>query len=78
MNTLAVTKNNYPKFDELLSILEKYNGRSMCTSYIIISFYKGYERLGYITMYFSDCSLYKEASNAINQAKEYIKQKQKL
>lgn len=50
----------------------------MCTSYIIISFYKGYERLGYITMYFSDCSLYKEASNAINQAKEYIKQKQKL
>ena len=34
MNTLAVTKNNYPKFDELLSILEKYNGRSMCRSYI--------------------------------------------
>lgn len=29
-------------------------------------------------MDFSDCSLYKEASNAINQAKEYIKQKQKL
>lgn len=78
MNTLAVTKNNYPKFDELLSTLEKYNGRSMCTSHIIISFYKGYERLGYITMDFSDCSLYKDASNAINQAKEYIKQKQKL
>lgn len=77
-DTLIITKNNYPKFNELLSILEKYNGRSGCTSYIIISFYKGYERLGYITMYFSDCSLYKEASNAINQAKEYIKQKQKL
>lgn len=78
MNTLAVTKNNYPKFDELLSILEKYNGRSMCTSYIIISFYKGYERLGYITMDFSDCSLYKDASNAIDQAKEWFKKKQKL
>lgn len=64
MNTLAVTKNNYPKFNELLSILEKYNGRSMCTSYITIDF--------------SDCSLYKEASNAIDQAKEWLKQKQKL
>lgn len=64
MNTLAVTKNNYPKFDELLSILEKYNGRNMCTSYITIDF--------------SDCSLYKEASNAIDQAKEWLKQKQKL
>lgn len=64
MNTLAVTKNNYPKFNELLSILEKYNGRNMCTSYITIDF--------------SDCSLYKEASNAIDQAKEWLKQKQKL
>lgn len=78
MNTLAVTKNNYPKFDELLSILEKYNGRNRCTSYIIISFYKGNEDLGYTTIDFSDCPLYKEASNAINQAKEWIKQKQKL
>lgn len=82
MNTLAVTKNNYPKFDELLSILEKYNGRSMCRSYIIISFYKGYERLGYITMDFSASrSSYKdekEAYNAIKQAKEWLKQKQKL
>lgn len=78
MNTLAVTKNNYPKFDELLSILEKYNGRNMCTSYIIISFYKGNDYLDYITIDFSDCSLYKEASNAIDQAKEWFKQKQKL
>lgn len=77
-DTLIVTKNNYPKFDELLSILEKYNGRNRCTSYIDISFYKENEDLGYTTMDFSDCSLYKEASNAINQAKEYIKQKQKL
>ena len=82
MNTLAVTKNNYPKFDELLSILEKYNGRSMCRSYIIISFYKGYERRGYITIDFSASrSSYrdeKEAYNAINQAKEWFKKKQKL
>lgn len=49
-NTLIVTKNNYPKFDELLSILEKYNGRNRCTSYIIISFYKGNEDLGYTTI----------------------------
>lgn len=77
-DTLIITKNNYPKFNELLSILEKYNDRSMCTSYIIISFYKGYERLGYITMYFSDCSFYKKASNTIDQAKEWLKQKQKL
>ncbi len=78
MNTLAVTKNNYPKFNELLSILEKYNGRSMCTSYIIVSFYKGNEYLGYITIDFSDCSFYKKASNTIDQAKEWLKQKQKL
>ncbi len=77
-DTLIITKNNYPKFNELLSILEKYNGRSMCRSYIIISFYKGYERLGYITMDFSVCSLYKDASNAIKQAKDWFKQKQKL
>lgn len=77
-NTLIVTKNNYPKFDELLSILEKYNGRNWCTSYIIISFYKGYEDLGYTTIDFSDCPLYKEASNAIDQAKKWLKQKQKL
>lgn len=74
-DTLIITKNNYPKFDELLSILEKYNGRNWCTSYIIISFYKGNENLGYTTIDFSDCPLYKEASNAINQAIEYIKQK---
>lgn len=78
MNTLAVTKNNYPKFNELLSILEKYNGRSMCTSYIIVSFYKGNEYLGYITIDFSDCSFYKKASNTIDQTKEWLKQKQKL
>lgn len=83
-DTLIITKNNYPKFNELLSILEKYNGRSGCTSYIDISFYKvnkyfGYTRnLGYKTIDFSDCSLYKEASNAIDQAKEWLKQKQKL
>lgn len=78
MNTLAVTKNNYPKFNELLSILEKYNGRSMCTSYIIVSFYKGNEYLGYITIDFSDCSFYKKASNTIDQAKDWFKKKQKL
>ena len=78
MNTLVVTKNNYPKFNELLSILEKYNGRNWCTSYIDISFYKRNENLGYTTIDFSDCSLYKETYNAINQAKEWLKQKQKL
>lgn len=63
-DTLIITKNNYPKFDELLSILEKYNGKSGGT--------------GYIDIGFSDCSLYKEASNAIDKAKEWFKQKQKL
>lgn len=87
-DTLIVTKNNYPKFDELLSILEKYNGRSMCTSYIDISFYKvnkyfGYTRnLGYKTIDFSASrSSYKdekEAYNAIKQAKDWFKKKQKL
>lgn len=50
----------------------------MCTSYIIVSFYKGNEYLGYITIDFSDCSFYKKASNTIDQAKEWLKQKQKL
>lgn len=87
-DTLIITKNNYPKFDELLSILEKYNGRSGCTSYIDISFYKvnkyfGYTRnLGYKTIDFSASrSSYKdekEAYNAIKQAKEWFKKKQKL
>lgn len=81
-DTLIITKNNYPKFDELLSILEKYNGRNMCTSYIIVSFYKGNEYLGYITIDFSASrSSYKdekEAYNAIKQAKDWFKQKQKL
>lgn len=87
-NTLIVTKNNYPKFDELLSILEKYNGRNWCTSYIDISFYKvnkyfGYTRnLGYKTIDFSASrSSYKdekEAYNAIKQAKDWFKKKQKL
>ena len=87
-DTLIITKNNYPKFNELLSILEKYNGRSGCTSYIDISFYKvnkyfGYTRnLGYKTIDFSASrSSYKdekEAYNAIKQAKDWFKQKQKL
>lgn len=88
MNTLAVTKNNYPKFNELLSILEKYNGKSGGTGYIDIGFYKvnkyfGYTRnLGYKTIDFSASrSSYKdekEAYNAIKQAKDWFKQKQKL
>lgn len=75
MNTITVTKNNYPKFDELLSILEKYDGITYCTSYIIISFYKGNEELGYITIDFPDDSFYKEASNAIQQVKDWFKKK---
>ena len=54
----------------------------MCTSYIIVSFYKGNEYLGYITIDFSASrSSYKdekEAYNAIKQAKDWFKQKQKL
>lgn len=62
--------------------------RSGCTSYIDISFYKvnkyfGYTRnLGYKTIDFSASrSSYKdekEAYNAIKQAKEWFKKKQKL
>lgn len=83
-DTLIITKNNYPNFDELLSILEKYNGKSGGTGYIDIGFYKvnkyfGYTiNLGYKTIDFSDCSFYKKASNTIDQAKEWLKQKQKL
>ena len=69
--TAEMQKNNYPKFNELLSILEKYNGRSGCTSYIDISFYKvnkyfGYTRnLGYKTIDFSAShSSYKDEKEA--------------
>ena len=75
MNTITATKNNYPKFNELLSILEKYDGTNFCTSYIIISFYKGEECLGCIAIDFPDDSFYKEASNAIQQAKDWFKKK---
>lgn len=81
-DTLIITKNNYPKFDELLSILEKYNGKSGGTGYIDIGFYKVNKYFGYTTIDFSASrSSYKdekEAYNAIKQAKDWFKQKQKL
>lgn len=74
-DSLIIKKNEYPQFDDLLSklIIDK---DSYCTSYTIIKLYKGTRLI--IRGYLYDVSKIKEMWEAINQAKEWLKQKQKL
>lgn len=74
-DSLIVKKDEYPQFDDLMSKL-KINNRHHCTSYTIIKLYKGTKLI--IRGYLYDISKIKEMWEAINQAKEWLKQKQKL
>ena len=72
--SLIFKKDEYPQFDNLLSKL-KINKYSYRPSYTLVEFYKGTKLIikGYLE-YFKA----KEMWEAINQAKEWLKQKQKL
>lgn len=74
-DSLIIKKDEYPQFDDLLSKLI-IDEDSYCTSYTIIELYKGTERI--VEGYLYDVSKIKEMWEAINQAKEWLKQKQKL
>ena len=72
-DSLIIKKDEYPQFDDLLSKLI-IDEDSYCTSYTIIELYKGTELIveGYLYDYGSKI---KEMWEAINQAKEWFKQK---
>ena len=74
-DSLIIKKAEYPQFDDLLSKLI-IDEDSYCTSYTIIKLYKGTRLI--IRGYLYDVSKIKEMWEAINQAKEWLKQKQKL
>lgn len=74
-DSLIIKKDEYPQFDVLMSKL-KINNRHLCTSYTIIKLYKGTKLI--IRGYLYDISKIKEMWDAINQAKEWFKKKQKL
>lgn len=74
-DSLIIKKDEYPQFDDLMSKL-KTNNRHYCTSYTIIELYKGTELI--VKGYLYDVCEIKEMWEAINQAKDWFKQKQKL
>lgn len=72
---LIIKKDEYPQFDDLLSKL-KIKARHHNRSYTIIELYKGTELI--VKGYFDYSNKIKEMRDAINQAKEWFKKKQKL
>ena len=76
-DSLIFKKDEYPQFDDLLSKLI-IDDDSCCTSYIIIELYKGTKLI--VEGYLYDLNSIEEEKmlEAINQAKEWLKQKQKL
>lgn len=75
--SLIIKKDEYPQFDDLLSKLI-IDDDSFCTSYTIIELYKGTERIVEGCLYDLDSTEEEKMLKAINQAKEWLKQKQKL
>lgn len=75
--SLIIKKDEYPQFDDLLSKLI-IDDDSYCTSYTIIELYKGTERIVEGYLYDLDSIEEEKMLEAINQAKEWFKQKQKL
>ena len=76
-DSLIIKKDEYPQFDDLLSKLI-IDEDSCCTSYTIIELYKGTERIVEGCLYDLDSIEEEKMLEAINQAKEWLKQKQKL
>lgn len=76
-DSLIIKKDEYPQFDDLLSKLI-IDEDSYCTSYTIIELYKGTELI--VKGYLYDIGSIEEEKmlETINQAKEWLKQKQKL
>lgn len=76
-DSLIIKKDEYPQFDDLLSKLI-IDDDSFCTSYTIIELYKGTERIVEGCLYDLDSTEEEKMLEAINQAREWLKQKQKL
>lgn len=76
-DSLIIKKDEYPQFDDLLSKLI-IDDDSYCTSYIIIELYKGTKLIVKGYLYDLDSIEEEKMLEAINQAKEWLKQKQKL
>lgn len=68
---LIIKKDEYLQFDDLLSKL-KIKAHHHCRSYTIIEFYKGTELI--VEGYFDYSNKIKEMQDAVNQAKEWLKQ----
>lgn len=75
--SLIFKKDEYPQFDDLLSKLI-IDEDSYCTSYTIIELYKGTERIVEGCLYDIDSIEEEKMLKTINQAKEWLKKKQKL
>ena len=75
--SLIIKKDEYPQFDDLLSKLI-IDDDSYCTSYIIIELYKGTKLIVKGYLYDLDSIEEEKMLEAIKQAKEWLKQKQKL
>lgn len=75
--SLIIKKDEYPQFDDLLSKLI-IDEDSYCTSYTIIELYKGTKLIVKGYLYDLDSIEEEKMLEAINQAEEWFKQKQKL
>lgn len=75
--SLIIKKDEYPQFDDLLSKLI-IDEDSYCTSYTIIELYKGTKLIVKGYLYDLDSIEEEKMLEAINQAKEWFKKKQKL
>lgn len=76
-DSLIIKKDEYPQFDDLLSKLI-IDEDSYCTSYTIIELYKGTKLIVKGYLYDLDSIEEEKMLEAINQAEEWLKQKQKL
>lgn len=74
---LIIKKDEYPQFDDLLYKL-KIDDNTWCTGYTIIEFYKGTDLIVKGYLYDKDSIEEEKMWETINQAKEWLKQKQKL
>ena len=75
--SLIIKKDEYPQFDDLLSKLI-IDEDSYCTSYKIIELYKGTKLIVKVYLYDIDSIEEEKMLETIDQAKEWLKQKQKL
>lgn len=75
--SLIIKKDEYPQFDDLLSKLI-IDEDSYCTSYTIIKLYKGTKLIVKGYLYDIDSIEEEKMLETIDQAKEWLKQKQKL